>query len=411
MSPIFSIIIPAYNEEAAVSDILRRSLAAAPRIREAHGLEDVEVILVDDGSRDRTGELARAVAGVRVLTHPVNRGYGAAIKTGFCAAKGDWLGFLDADGTCDPEFFIELLRLSMKEGADVALGSRLHPGSRMPWVRTLGNRVFRMILNFFSGGGVSDTASGMRVIRRSALERLYPLPDGLDFTPAMSVRAVLDPSIDIREAPMSYAERTGHSKLSVIRDGLRFLSIILKTAATYRPAVFFACAAGMLALCALPPLFFSMGGPSAPVPFYLLNGRIEDWMFFRLIFVSVLLGTAAFLYALGLTVQTMVDLIHRAADPFLSGSRRMIILRAFPWAGGASLLLALWVDRRPFAAYILTGHIPVPGQGQEFWVFPVVGGMFALFGLQLLALSALLAVSRMLWARESYRQSPAKERG
>src|SRR4051812_13689834 len=101
----FSIVIPAYNEEQAVQDILKRCAGAAEHIRQAAvGVDSVEIILVNDGSSDRTEQLARAVQEVKVLSHPVNRGYGAALKTGFDAASGELVGFLDADGTCDPEF-------------------------------------------------------------------------------------------------------------------------------------------------------------------------------------------------------------------------------------------------------------------------------------------------------------------
>ncbi|MBI5245171.1 MAG: glycosyltransferase family 2 protein [Elusimicrobia bacterium] len=409
MKGIFSIIIPAYNEESSVVGILNRSLAAAPEIRAALGFSEVEVLLVDDGSLDRTAELARGVRGVRVISCPVNRGYGAAIKTGFQEARGDWLGFLDADGTCAPAFFAELLRLAEDEGCDVALGSRMHPGSRMPVVRRLGNWIFRTLLRCIAGGALSDTASGMRVLRRDALQRLYPLPDGLSFTPAMSVRAVLDPRLKIGEKPMPYEERIGRSKLSVVKDGLRFLGVILQTAATYRPSTFFGFSAALLAAASLPFLLFRLGGPAAPLSCYLANGRIEDWMIFRLILVTVLLGASVFLLSLGLVAQTLVDIIHHGPDPFAAGGWRSALMRRFPLWGIISLLLAAWINHRPLASYFATGQIPVPGQGQEFWVFPVVGAMFALIGFELLAFSAVIAIARLLWERERCRGGAASD--
>ena len=407
MNGIFSIVIPALNEEQAVEAILKRCLQAAEGIRAAGvGISEVEVLLVNDGSRDRTEELARKVEGVKVLTHEVNRGYGAAIKTGFAAAKGDWLGFIDADGTCDPEMFKDLLRLAQDQGLDVALGSRMHPGSRMPAVRRLGNWLFRTLLNLIAGGGVTDTASGMRILKREALERLAPLPDGLNFTPAMSVRAVLDPRLRIGETPMPYEERVGRSKLSVVKDGFRFLGIILQTAATYRPSTFFGFGALVFLSASIPLLFLDLGGPSAPVPFYFGHGRIEDWMIFRLILVSVLIAAAVFLMCLGLVAQTLVDLIHRGQDPFAAGGWRAALLKRFPAMGLLSLLLALWVNRRPLMSYFQTGQIPL-GQGQEFWVFPVVGAMFTLIGLELLGFSAVAGIARLLWEREGLKAPKA----
>lgn len=99
-----SIVIPAWNEEAGIGAIVTRTLAARSQIMAQSGVAGVEVIVVDDGSRDRTAEIARGFAEVRVISHPANRGYGAAIKTGFAEATGELLGFLDADGTCDPVF-------------------------------------------------------------------------------------------------------------------------------------------------------------------------------------------------------------------------------------------------------------------------------------------------------------------
>ena len=401
---MLSIVIPALNEEEALPSTLARTLAAAKALRSSSGME-VEILLVDDGSQDRTAEIARSFAGVRLLSHGTNRGYGAAIKTGFSAAKGEWLGFLDADGTCDPEFFARLLDLAIEGGYDVVLGSRMHGASKMPALRRLGNLIFRTLLNLLSGGEVTDTASGMRLLKRSALERLYPLPDGLNFTPAMSVRAVMDPGLRIGEIPMPYEERLGRSKLSVLKDGFRFLGIILPTAATYRPSTFFGCAASGLAGAALPPLFLSLGGPSAPVPFYLSNGRIEDWMIFRLILVSVFLGSSVFLLSLGLVAQNLVDLIHRGEDPFASGGFRAALLRRFPALGLLSLALAVWINRRPLASWLACGRIPL-SPGQEFWVFPVVGAMFTLIGLELLGFSAVNAIARLLWERERHRRGP-----
>ncbi|MFH2202527.1 MAG: glycosyltransferase family 2 protein [Elusimicrobiota bacterium] len=401
---IFSIVIPAYNEEGSVQEILRRSLAAGGHLVAAGaGVTEVEVILVSDGSSDRTEELARGIAGVKVIAYPHNRGYGAAIKTGFAAARGEWLSFLDADGTCDPEFFHELLAAAREEGLDVVLGSRMHPGSKMPPVRVLGNWIFRTIVNLIGESDVTDTASGMRILRRSALDRLAPLPDGLHFTPAMSVRAILDPELKIGERPMPYEERVGRSKLSVLRDGVRFLRVILETALTYRPLKFFGWAAAALALPAVLLLLLRLGGPTeAPVPFYISRGRIEDWMFFRLILTSVLFASSVFLLSLGLVAQSLVGIInHEKAAP--DGWPRAVTDRFALW-GALSLAAALVINKRPLLSYWRTGEIPA-----EFWVFPVAGALFVLIGLQLLAFYVVAGLSRLLWERERYRRPSAGE--
>ena len=96
-----SIVIPAYHEERGIADILERILAQLPSLA-AVGATNVEVIVVDDGSRDGTSLEVAKFPTVRLLRHPTNYGYGAALKTGFGAAQGEWLAFLDADGTYPP---------------------------------------------------------------------------------------------------------------------------------------------------------------------------------------------------------------------------------------------------------------------------------------------------------------------
>ncbi len=233
---VISLVIPAYNEEDAVVGTLQRAVAVAQnRAAYPAGVRQLEIILVSDGSRDRTVELARSVPGVRLVSYEKNRGYGKAIETGYAAASGDLLGFMDADGTCDPGFIFDLYRELQRTGADIVLGSRLHPNSRMPAIRRVGNTLYALLLSAISGQHIRDTASGMRLLKRSLLPRVLPLPSGLSYTPAMSARCVLDPGIVIREIPMPYEERQGESKLHVLRDGIVFLQVILITALFYTP--------------------------------------------------------------------------------------------------------------------------------------------------------------------------------
>jgi hypothetical protein len=228
-----SVVIPAYNEEHGIDSIARRVLATRERLAEV-GVDGLEVLIVDDGSVDRTAEVASAIDGVTLLRHPRNRGYGAALKTGFSKARGDLIGFLDADGTYPPEYFPELCRLAMN-GSDLVIGSRMAgAASEMPLTRRLGNWFFARLLSAVGAQHVTDSASGMRVFKRSILEKLYPLPDGLNLTPVMSTRAVHE-NISMAETPIPYSERVGRSKLSVFRDGSMFLRSILWTALSYNP--------------------------------------------------------------------------------------------------------------------------------------------------------------------------------
>jgi glycosyltransferase involved in cell wall biosynthesis len=229
-----SVVIPAMNEEDGIERIIRRVLSIEPRLPEV-GIERLELIVVDDGSKDRTAEIVASFPQVTLVQHEVNHGYGAAIKTGFCRACGDWLAFLDADGTYPPEHLPEMCRAALEQDADLVIGSRMAgTESRMPRTRRVGNRLFAGLLSVIANARITDSASGMRVLRRSALDMLYPLPDGLHFTPAMSTRAIHEP-VKMIEVPIPYEERMGRSKLSAVRDGLRFLRVIMWTALGYNP--------------------------------------------------------------------------------------------------------------------------------------------------------------------------------
>jgi glycosyltransferase involved in cell wall biosynthesis len=282
------IAIPALNEEESIESIIRRSLDARQAIIENSPITGVEITVVSDGSTDRTVELAsRYKDHINLVVFDKNRGYGAAIKEAWSRSDAEVLGFLDADGTCDPLFFTQLCNTLEKEQADVVLGSRLNPESQMPLTRRVGNVLFASMLSLFSSKRVRDTASGMRVVRRSSLPRLMPLPDGLHFTPAMSARAILSDDVKIVEIPMPYHEREGESKLKIGKDGLRFLRVIMEAAFLYRPS-------RPLGLVGLLCLVLASLLMIEPTLFYLQNGRLREGWIYRFL-VSNLLGSAGLL--------------------------------------------------------------------------------------------------------------------
>jgi hypothetical protein len=230
---LLSVVIPAYNEEDGIADILDRVLSIQSGLEKV-GVAGPEVIVVDDGSKDHTVDIVRKYSNVRLIRHEKNRGYGGALKTGFANATGNLLSFLDADGTYPPEYFPELC-LAARDGAELIIGSRMAGAkSEMPKTRRLGNLIFARLVSVIGNQHVTDSASGMRVFRREALERMYPLPDGLNFTPVMSTRAIHE-GIKMVEVPIPYSERLGRSKLSVVGDGVRFLNSIVLTAMSYNP--------------------------------------------------------------------------------------------------------------------------------------------------------------------------------
>src|SRR5438270_2990480 len=141
------IAIPAFNEEGSIETIIQRSLAARAHIIRNSPAKEVEIRVVSDGSTDRTVERARRYADqIELIIFEQNRGYGAAIKEAWKDTDADLLGFLDADGTCDPRFFADLCNALMEAEAGLAVGCRLNKHTEMPAIRQVGNLIFAGIL-------------------------------------------------------------------------------------------------------------------------------------------------------------------------------------------------------------------------------------------------------------------------
>jgi len=350
---VLTIVIPALNEEAAIGGTIRSCLDARDHIVAGSPVDEVEVIVVSDGSTDRTEEIARGFDEVTVIAFDTNRGYGAAIKSGWERGRGDWLAFLDGDGTCDPRFFAEICAALDAQDADIALGSRMGAGSEMPRIRTIGNTLFALLLGVLSKQLVKDTASGMRVVRRSCLEELYPLPDGLHFTPSMSGRALIGDKLKLIELPMRYAERAGESKLSVVRDGVRFLTVILRAAVTFRPARPLLFIAGLLAGSAL-----AVG--SGPSLHWLRETHLDDWEIYRILMASLLVTLSAILVCSAVVADRIAAAAHGRppADSGLTGlCARLFTSRVRLIGVWVSMISAVAIVWPGIAEFLTTGSV------------------------------------------------------
>lgn len=381
--PQLSVIIPAYNEEDGIAEIISRVLGCQQALR-AVGVETMECIVVDDGSRDRTAEIV-AQYPVRLIRQP-NKGYGGAIKTGFRVAQGELLAFLDADGTYPPEYFAQLCQPALA-GADLVIGSRMAGAeSEMPLVRRVGNIFFAALLNVVGCTNISDSASGMRVLRRAVLPQLYPLPDGLNFTPAMSTRA-LHEHLTMVEVPIPYQERRGRSKLSVIRDGLRFLHAIVWTTITYNPVRIFAGMGGLLLLLGL--LLGALG---------LLAGSAENaWPFPQLFMALVLLVAGSTLVISGRLYNYIVALFYRRTIRQGVFGRPLFhrpLERFLGPAGLLSMLVGLAVYGLAVATHLTDASAAAP------WFLPAMSALLVLNGIQLIASWVLALMLDTLSKRE-----------
>jgi len=371
--PTVSVVIPAFNEERGIAGVLERVLALGPQLA-AIGVSGPEVLVVDDGSRDRTAELVQRIGGVRLVRHDANRGYGAALKTGFASARGEWIAFLDADGTYAPEALVPLCR-AMLDGADVAIGSRMVGGANgMPAARRLGNRVFAGLVTLLGDRRISDCASGLRVFRRTALPGLLPLPDGLNLTPIMTLRAVHE-GLALVEVGVPYSERVGDSKLSVVRDGLRYAASITWTALSYNPVrvlgALGVAGVGLALLVGVGLVSLRLSGVTTLGP----HGVTA-------VFLALVAGvTGVSLFTLGATFNYLVSLFRgRPVRLGLFGAPlfRRPLERHFGWAGVCAVLAG---------ATAAGGSLALGAQGwaiDRLWLYLVGSALLILVGVQLM---------------------------
>ncbi len=224
-----SVIFPAYNEESGIFGVLQKTKKILQQMDISY-----EIIVVNDGSKDKTAEKAQA-AGVCVISHTNNKGYGAALLTGFTAAKGKILCCLDADGTYPPEEIPGLYHYLITRDMEMVSGSRLSGACRgMPFIRKVGNYTLSWIATIMLGKRIYDLASGLRVFKKNMLQDILPLSNDLDFTVRMTLKSAAK-KIRFKELPIRYDERSGESKLSVSKHGRMFFQSILYVTRDYNP--------------------------------------------------------------------------------------------------------------------------------------------------------------------------------
>ena len=229
--PKISVLVPCYNEEHAVADTVQK-LDEALR-----DLGDFEIVAIDDGSIDRTLERLRGLENqfdtLRVVQHDRNRGYGAALKTGMRHARSEIIAIIDADGTYPIADLPKLI--GMADDYDMVVGARIGEDVSYPLIRKIPKFFLRAWINWIVRYKVPDINSGMRVFRKSMAQKFVRvLPNGFSFTITITISALRN-NYRVHYEPINYFARTGKSKISPIRDTLRFVQIIGRTGMYFAP--------------------------------------------------------------------------------------------------------------------------------------------------------------------------------
>ena len=222
-SKFVSIIIPAYNEEESIGEIIRD-------IKKKIYLVQYEILVVNDGSSDATAKLALK-AGGKVISHNRNKGYGASLKSGIKQAKGDWLLFMDGDGQHSVEDALKLLAAS--EGVDMVVGQRVQL-IHSPFWRMPGKWVLHWMADYLTRQHIPDLNSGLRLIRKDLVDRYLPLcPNGFSFSTTMTM-IMYNRGYEITYVPFEIKKRKGKSTVS-LATGFETLLLILRIATLIDP--------------------------------------------------------------------------------------------------------------------------------------------------------------------------------
>ena len=226
MAVKYSIVVPVYNEHGAIQEFLGK---LGNTIREDE--LDAEVIVVDDGSTDNTGDEARK-SGFNVLSHPYNKGYGAALKTGTRAALGEFIVFIDGDGQHRPEDIVKLVE--MTGDYDMVVGARL-TDKGASFSRVIAKKILTSLANYLSETRILDLNSGFRVVRRSILlQYLDYLPNAFSFTTTLTV-IIVKSGLNLAYVPITVDKRVGKSKISPVKDFTRFIILLIRTTMLFTP--------------------------------------------------------------------------------------------------------------------------------------------------------------------------------
>jgi glycosyltransferase involved in cell wall biosynthesis len=240
---MLSVVIPAYNEEQQIAETVH----AVAAVLDAAKIAPYEIIVVNDGSDDKTAPLAES-AGARVVSHVQNFGYGRSIKDGIAAAKYDIIATTDADGTY-PLAEIPVLLEKYHVGFDMVVGARTGEHYRESALKSPMRKLLKFLVEFTSGRSIPDINSGLRIFSRSTIMPYYRhLCDTFSFTTSATL-AYMMTGRSVAYLTIPYHQRTGKSKVRLFRDSLRTLQYIVEAIVYYNPLkLFLICSLACVAL-------------------------------------------------------------------------------------------------------------------------------------------------------------------
>ncbi|MEK7390430.1 MAG: glycosyltransferase family 2 protein [Elusimicrobiota bacterium] len=251
-----TVVVPAYNEAEAIGPVV-----AGLHAELAKRKIEFEIIVVDDGSRDGTASAVNA-SHARVIAHPANGGYGLSLLTGISAAKHEWVLMIDADGSYPPSEILRLLDFA--PAFDLVIGAREGAHFWGTPTKTFLRWVYLKLAGFIVGEPVPDANSGLRLVRKSLIDRQGLVRClGYSFTTTMTLSFLMQGRF-VKFLPIHFRARSGgHSKVRPVRDVLRTLQLMTEVAIIYNPLKFFVIIASWVgaAAAAMLAVHVAGGGP------------------------------------------------------------------------------------------------------------------------------------------------------
>ncbi len=280
-----SLIIPAFNEDQAIQAVINDVRV----VLEGLGIP-FELIIVDDGSTDRTPEILAQCRDIRLIRHSFNRGYGAALKTGLKEARFCWIGIADADGTYPVEELPKLLSLMKEKQADMAVAARTGDTVHISLARRPAKWMLKQLAQYLAGTTIPDLNSGMRIMKKDAVERFRNiLPNGFSFTTTITL-AMLTNDYLVEYVPVNYHKRPGRSKIRPVQDTFNFVLLVIRTVMYFNP------------LSVFLPLSLSM---------FFIGGCL---LLVRIFVAKILISTTVMMFVGGFTILAiglLADLIDK----------------------------------------------------------------------------------------------------
>ncbi|MBW2996333.1 glycosyltransferase family 2 protein [Candidatus Woesearchaeota archaeon] len=228
-----SIIIPVYNEEASVYSVINK-------IKEVTD-DNFEIIVVDDHSKDRSKEYLEAIKGIRIISHPVNKGYGASLKTGINASKGEYLLITDSDGTYPVEDIPKLVKFIPKY--DMVVGARVGRKVKIPLLRKPAKWFLKHFSSYIASYKIPDLNSGLRIFKKKiVLDHWNLFPEKFSFTSTLTMLCHTK-GYNVKYIPINYYKRKGKSTIHPIKDFIGFTKLLMKLSLFFNPLqIFIPCA-------------------------------------------------------------------------------------------------------------------------------------------------------------------------